>query len=398
MTQTPQDPRFETHAQHARPETVPAGTGEYSWNDTSAAEFAGRYPQQAAQAWPGAGPAPGPSGAPVPGAPGMPPPGMGAPGPGAPGIGVPFGAVGGPGAPLPPAAPPDHAGSKRPLRFGLGVLAALAIVSAAVGGVAGGYFGSHYADAATPVASASTITGTDSSTTTTNVGAVADKVLPSVVQVNEQTSSVQGTGSGMVISSTGLIVTNNHVIADYVADGGTLSVTTYDGKTYNAKVIGYITADDIAVIQAEGVSGWTPVTFADSSKVQVGDQAIAIGSPDGLQNTVTSGIVSALNRKVSVDESTNGGGGFPGFGWNGLGQSTTVTYSAIQTDASINPGNSGGPLLDSSGDVMGMDSAIYSSSSDGSEAGSVGLGFAIPSNTVTADIQKIENGGGDTTN
>jgi putative serine protease PepD len=202
----------------------------------------------------------------------------------------------------------------------------------------------------------------------------------------------------MVISSDGKIVTNNHVIADYVASGGQLTVTLYNGKTYNAKVIGYIAADDIAVIQAEGVSGLTPVTFADSSKVQVGDETIAIGSPDDLQNTVTSGIVSALNRKVSITESTNNGGGFPGFGWRGMGSTTTVSYSAIQTDASINPGNSGGPLLNSSGQVVGMNSAIYSSSSSASSSsGSVGLGFAIPANTVTADIQKIENGGGDST-
>lgn len=385
-TQTPQDPRFETYPEQPRPETVTANTGEYSWRDTSADGFAGRYSQQPpAPGWTGTGAVP------APGAPGMVPPGYGTPG-----AGVPFGPAGGPGTP-PPGAGPDHAGSKRPRRFGLGVVLALAVLSAAVGGVAGGYIGAH--NAASPASSVSTITGSDSSSTATDIGAVADKALPSVVQVNEQTSSVQGTGSGMVISSNGLIVTNNHVIADYVADGGTLTVTSYDGKTYNAKVIGYITADDIAVIQAQGVSGWTPVTFADSSKVQVGDQTIAIGSPDGLQNTVTSGIVSALNRKVSVDESTNNGGGFPGFGWNGFGQTTTVTYSAIQTDASINPGNSGGPLLNSSGQVIGMDSAIYSSdSSDGSQGGSVGLGFAIPSNTVTADIQKIENGGGDTTN
>ncbi|MGH3416490.1 MAG: S1C family serine protease, partial [Actinocrinis sp.] len=167
--------------------------------------------------------------------------------------------------------------------------------------------------------------------------------------------------------------------------------------TYDAKVIGYTAADDIAVIQAQGVSGLTPVTFADSGKVQVGDEAVAIGSPDQLQNTVTSGIVSALNRKVSINETANGGGGFPGFGWRGFGSTTTVTYSAIQTDASINPGNSGGPLLNSAGQVIGMNSAIYSSSSSASssDSGSVGLGFAIPSDTVTADIQKIESGGGD---
>jgi putative serine protease PepD len=205
----------------------------------------------------------------------------------------------------------------------------------------------------------------------------------------------------MVIASNGYIVTNNHVIADYVGSGGSLTVTTYDGKTYNAKVVGYIAADDIAVIQAEGGSGWTPVAFADSDDVQVGDQTVAIGSPDDLQNTVTSGIVSALNRQVSVSESStedsgsSGDGGFPGFNWGST--ETTVTYSAIQTDASINPGNSGGPLLDSSGEVIGMNSSIYSSSSSdsSSDSGSVGLGFAIPSNKVVQDVKKIEAGQGD---
>ena len=300
--------------------------------------------------------------------------------------------------PPPPGGPfgPTHASApRRRMKFGLGVVGAFVILAAGIGGVTGAYVGAH--DSSGSSAVVTSVSGVTSSNTTTTIGKVAAAVMPSVVQINETTSSVSGTGSGMIISSDGKIVTNNHVIADYVAEGGQLTVTLSNGKTYNAKVIGYIAADDIAVIQAQGVSGLTPVTFANSANVQVGDQTIAIGSPDQLQNTVTSGIVSALNRKVSIDESTNNGGGFPGFGWRGLGSTTTVTYSAIQTDASINPGNSGGPLLNSAGQVIGMNSAIYSSSSSQSSgAGSVGLGFAIPSNTVVSDIQKIENGGGDT--
>ena len=243
------------------------------------------------------------------------------------------------------------------------------------------------------------MTGTDSSDTTTAVGAVAKAALPSVVKITEQTDNAQGVGSGIVVSSNGDIVTNNHVIADYAGSGGTLTVTTYNGKTYNAKVVGYIAADDIAVIQAEGGSGWTPLTFANSGDVQVGDQTVAIGSPDDLQNTVTSGIVSALDRQVSVSESSteesgsSGNGGFPGFSWGS--SETDVTYSAIQTDASINPGNSGGPLLDTAGQVIGMNSAIYSSASDSaanSASGSVGLGFAIPANKVVQDVKKIQAG------
>jgi putative serine protease PepD len=286
-------------------------------------------------------------------------------------------------------------------KVGLSLALSIAVLAAAIGGVSGAYFDHRYSNNA--ATSVSVVTGSNSSDTTTTVGAVAKTVLPSVVKITETTNSSEGIGSGMVISSNGYIVTNNHVIADYVSSGGTLTVTTYDGKTYNAKVVGYIAADDVAIIQAEGSYSWKPVTFANSSNVQVGDQTIAIGSPDDLQNTVTSGIVSSLNRKVSVTESTTSGtgnnsGGFPGFNWGGT--QTTVSYTAIQTDASINPGNSGGPLLNDSGQVIAMNSAIYStssSSSSSSSSGSVGLGFAIPSNTIVSDIKKIEAGQGDST-
>lgn len=371
MTETQHDPnaaeaepRWTAPRPHGEgaPSTVQAREGEYAWQSSGQPQPAAGQPS----AW-GGGPGPGPYAA--------------APG-------GPFG----PG-PIPGAAPAAEPRRRSPMKFGLGVIGAFVIVAAGIGGVAGAYVGSH--DSSGSSAVVTSVTGATSSNTTTTIGKVANAVLPSVVQVNETTSSVSGTGSGMVISSDGKIVTNNHVIADYVAEGGQLTVTLANGKTYNAKVIGYIAADDVAVIQAEGVSGLTPVTFANSTGVQVGDQTIAIGSPEGLQNTVTAGIVSDLNRKVSVSESTNNGGGFPGFGWRGLGSATTVTYNAIQTDSPIYPGNSGGPLLNSSGQVIGMNSAVYSSSGSSSSSGSTGLGFAIPANTVTADIQKIENGGGD---
>jgi putative serine protease PepD len=306
--------------------------------------------------------------------------------------------------PVPPELALHGSGPKRNARkVGMSLALSIAVLAAAIGGVSGAYFDHRFND--TAATSVSVVTGSNSSDTTTTVGAVAKTVLPSVVKITETTNSAEGIGSGMVISSNGYIVTNNHVISDYVSSGGTLTVTTYDGKTFNAKVVGYIAADDVAVIQVENASGytWKPATFADSSNVQVGDGTIAIGSPDDLQNTVTSGIVSALNRKVSVTESTTNGtgnnnGGFPGFSWGG--NETTVTYTAIQTDASINPGNSGGPLLNDSGEVIGMNSAIYSSSSSSSSSsasGSVGLGFAIPSNTIVSDIKKIEAGNGDST-
>ena len=392
MTETPQNPASEhTAPEQSAPQHTPAALPALSQSQLPAPQW--NMPDQTAAANLGAGPVAG-----------------GGSGGGAGGGGG-WGGWGGMeqaypaahgGYPPPPGQPPTgYPGAipgaagpqKGKFKVGIATLALFTLFAAGIGGVAGAYVNHTNASSSSVTA----ITGSNSSDTASAVGAVAKKNLPSVVQVNETTSSVTGVGSGMVISADGLILTNNHVIADYVSEGGTLTVTTYDGHTYNAKVIGYITADDIAVIQAEGVSGWTPVTFADSSQVQVGDSVVAIGSPDDLQNTVTSGIVSALNRQVSVTESTNNGNGFPGFGWNGLGDSTTVTYNAIQTDASINPGNSGGPLLNLQGQVVGMDSSIYSSSSTStsSSAGSVGLGFAIPANQLQKDIKTIEAGGGD---
>ena len=353
MTETPQNP-VAPDPNWNQPQVLTAQTGEYAWSGTQ--------PQPGAAGFGGFG------------APGLPP--------------VP------PDLNLQPAAP--RRGGRR---VGLGLALSIAVLAAAIGGASGAFFDHRYGqdDAAT----VSVVTGSNSSDTTSTIGAVAKQELPSVVKITETTDSAEGIGSGMVVGTNGYIVTNNHVVADYVSSGGSLTVTTYDGKTYNAKVVGYIAADDIAVIQAEGNYSWKPVTFGDSSEVQVGDQTIAIGSPDNLQNTVTSGIVSALDRSVSVTESTtqgtgNSNGGFPGFQWGG--DESTVTYTAIQTDASINPGNSGGPLFNDQGTVIGMNSAIYStaSGSSGSQSGSVGLGFAIPASTVVGDIKKIEAGQGDT--
>lgn len=181
---------------------------------------------------------------------------------------------------LPPV-PPEfaaHGGKRRrgPVRLGVGIVAAIAVVAAGIGGVSGALFDHNYNQ--TAAAAVNVVTGSDSSDSTTTVGAVAKTVLPSVVKITETTNSAEGIGSGVVVSSSGYIVTNNHVIADYVSEGGKLTVTSYDGKTYDAKVVGYIAADDIAVIQVEGGSNWKAATFADSSQVQVGDQTIAIGS------------------------------------------------------------------------------------------------------------------------
>jgi len=172
------------------------------------------------------------------------------------------------------------------------------------------------------------------------------------------------------------------VIADAANGNGQLSVTFNDGKKADATIVGTDSGSDLAVIKATGVSGLPTATLGDSSTVQIGDTVIAIGSPDALQGTVTSGIVSALNRQVTVSS-----------GQNRYNPGTSVTYKAFQTDASLNPGNSGGPLLNASGQVIGINSAIYSPvSAQGGQGGSVGLGFSIPVDQVKSLIGKLEGG------
>ncbi|GAB3610519.1 trypsin-like peptidase domain-containing protein [Humibacter ginsengiterrae] len=284
------------------------------------------------------------------------------------------------------------------------------------GGVGAGVVGIYAANSNTgrPVAStgATNVTVNDPQTAT-NVTAVASKVSPSVVTINVTGGQEAGTGSGVILSSDGYILTNTHVVTlDGSTGNPTVSVTTNDGKIYQAKVVGTDPILDLAVIKLQNASGLTPVTFANSDKVNVGDQTIAIGAPLGLSGTVTNGIVSSLNRSISIassaapkqDQNDQGGNSpfnFWNFGQNGnsQGQSSaqsTISLPVIQTDAAINPGNSGGPLLNGKGQVMGINVAIASanSSSDSSgQSGSIGVGFAIPSNVaqrVANDI--IKNG------
>jgi putative serine protease PepD len=276
--------------------------------------------------------------------------------------------------PLPPPVPPQPSGPDRPRRFSRGtvaVAAAATLVAGGIGGTVGALVGSH--DTA-PAASQSTTAQTASATQATDVSATVAKVLPSVVQVNVTSGNSKGIGSGVIISSDGKILTNNHVVSG--ADA--VTVTLSDGRTVDAEVLGTDPSSDLAMIQAKNVSGLTAAMLGDSDSVKVGDQVIAIGSPAGLQNTVTTGIVSALNREVTVSAEDREQSQLP-FSRNGSG--STVTYHAIQTDASINQGNSGGPLFNAAGEVIGVNSAIYSpvSGPDGS-AGSVGIGFAIPIN------------------
>lgn len=213
---------------------------------------------------------------------------------------------------------------------------------------------------------------------------VAAAVSPAVVTIQAQGASSGGTGSGVVYDAQGDIVTNYHVIASALG-GGQIQVTLADGRLYGAVVVGHDKTTDLAVIRLENPpSDLTVARFATSANLEVGAPVMAIGAPLGLSNTVTTGIVSALNRpvEVSVDEDSSS--------QDSQASSDLVVTNAIQIDASINPGNSGGPLFDASGAVIGINSSIKSlaTSSDG-QAGSIGLGFAIPSDLVVSIADQL---------
>ena len=213
---------------------------------------------------------------------------------------------------------------------------------------------------------------------------VAAAVSPAVVTIQAQGASSGGTGSGVIYDAQGDIVTNYHVIASALG-GGQIQVTLADGRLYSAVVVGHDKTTDLAVIRLENPpSNLTVARFASSANLEVGAPVMAIGAPLGLSNTVTTGIVSALNRpvEVSMDEDSSS--------QDSQASSDLVVTNAIQIDASINPGNSGGPLFDASGAVIGINSSIKSlaTSSDG-QAGSIGLGFAIPSDLVVSIADQL---------
>ena len=202
-----------------------------------------------------------------------------------------------------------------------------------------------------------------------SVEQVAAKVVPSVVKLETNMGRQSEEGSGIILSTDGLILTNNHVVAaakDGASPGGVQTKVTFaNGATTTFKVVGTDPSSDIAVVQAEGASGLTPITLGSSSSLQVGQDVVAIGSPLGLEGTVTTGIVSALNRPVAA---------------GGDAQNQNSVLDAIQTDAAINPGNSGGALVNMNGELVGVNSAIATLGGDPgqSQSGSIGLGFAIP--------------------
>ncbi|MDY6811747.1 MAG: trypsin-like peptidase domain-containing protein [Actinomycetota bacterium] len=192
---------------------------------------------------------------------------------------------------------------------------------------------------------------------------VASKSTADIKVAGAQGSAV---GSGIVLSPDGYVLTNNHVVA-MAGSGSTIQATTSDGKTYGAEVTGTSPSYDLAVIKLDGASGLTPAALGDSDGLQVGEQVVAVGSPENLSNTVTSGIVSALSRTVTAaDESGSG----------------VTVYNGLQTDTPINPGNSGGPLVNLKGQVVGVNSAVDTGQAASGGVQAYGLGFAIPVNTA----------------
>lgn len=309
-------------------------------------------------------------------------------------------------APLGFAAPPaDGVKTKDAKSRGGAKFAAFIVAAALVGGVAG--FGGGALLSGLQNEPSSGTAGGPQTVTVNNPGsvnettAVATEALPSVVTIEVAGSDEAGSGSGVIISDDGYVLTNTHVVTlGGAAADPSIRVTTSDGRIYEATVVGTDPIYDLAVIKLTDAEGLTPMEFADSSKLNVGDTAVALGAPLGLANSVTTGIVSALNRSIQIASSAlpdssaedapeqqqtpeegEGEGPFqfdlPGN--TGQQSSESISIAVIQTDAAINHGNSGGALVNSKGELIGINVAI-ASSGNSEESGSIGIGFAIPSN------------------
>ena len=271
-----------------------------------------------------------------------------------------------------PAATPD-----KPKRRGLALVALTALLVGTAGGVGGAavYSATNDTSSNTPSVTAP-LNGNQAAPASAPDGSVqsaAAKVLPSTVKIAVATQQGAATGSGIVISKDGLIVTNNHVVGG-AGPGATITVMLNDGRTVSATVKGTDPLTDLAVIKADATD-LSPATLGSSGKLAVGQGVVAIGSPFGLEATVTSGIVSALNRPVTSGDEE---------------QDSTTVFPAIQTDAAINPGNSGGALIDLAGQVVGINSAIKTAGGSGqSEGGNIGLGFAIPIDQAKPIIDEL---------
>lgn len=273
---------------------------------------------------------------------------------------------------------------KNKRKVGMGTaLAMMLVVAIAVGGVTGAVVGKAGDDKSStstvnevlerqPVANS-----TGNEPAAGSVEDVASKVLPSVVSIYSMTRSGGAEGSGSIISPDGYVLTNHHVVAG-ADQGGRLEVTMNDGSRHSATFVASDATTDVGVIKIDDVSDLPFLQFGDSDAAAVGQEVVAVGSPLGLNATVTSGIVSAKNRPVRASQEG--------------GESSLI--DAIQTDAAVNPGNSGGPLVDMEGNIIGMNSMIASlSGGSNSEGGSIGLGFAIPSNFAKRMADELINNG-----
>ncbi|MFC6081399.1 trypsin-like peptidase domain-containing protein [Sphaerisporangium aureirubrum] len=289
--------------------------------------------------------------------------------------GRPFAEPGGIGPGRPGPGEPGSPGGRGPRTGTLTVLAVVIALVASAAGSVGTYLLTRPAGAGLdPTYSLGSPTGAIINRAPDSVAGVAAKVLPSVVSLDVRGNSEAGTGSGFLIKG-GYIVTNNHVVASASANG-TIKVTFSNKKSSQGRIVGRDPSSDIAVVKPDTTYGSPEISLGDSDKVVVGDPVIAIGSPLGLTGTVTTGIVSSLNRPVTA---------------GGEGGSESSFINAIQTDAAINPGNSGGPLVNGAGEVIGVNSAIATlgGSVGGGQSGSIGLGFSIPINHVRRIAEEL---------
>ncbi|MGE3288347.1 MAG: S1C family serine protease [Pseudonocardia sp.] len=275
----------------------------------------------------------------------------------------------------PPPSPPSSGRTPAPSGSSVrGRTLVIGLVAGLLGGLLGGVVGHQLAEGGGSVGVlASPIPAAGNDVPPGAVEAVAARLLPSVVQIRVRSGSGGGEGSGMILSTDGLVLTNNHVV-DEAAGGATLTAVFQDGRTAPAQIVGRDPSSDIAVIRVQGVSGLTPIELGNSDAVRVGQQVVAIGSPLGLGGSVTSGIISAVDRAVNVGPQ--------------IGATDSTVLNALQTDAAINPGNSGGPLVDMQGHVIGVNSAI--ATTGGAEGGSIGVGFSIPINQAHRVAKELE--------
>ncbi|WP_251838590.1 S1C family serine protease [Oceanitalea stevensii] len=273
-------------------------------------------------------------------------------------------------------APPEAAAGRQPRgRRRRGVGAGVVVLLVLVALLAGLVLGALGARWLWPSTSSGSALPASSSTVSTSrapesVAGIAAAALESTVFIEVFGGDTASSGSGMVLREDGYLVTNNHVIDAAADGGGTVAVTLADGTQLPAEIVGRTADYDLAVLKVDQ-DGLTPLPLADSDAVVVGDPVVAVGAPLGLEGTVTSGIISALNRPVQAGSSGEG----------------ASFINAIQTDAAINPGNSGGPLINTAGEVIGINTAI--AQAGGQQTGSIGLGFSIPSNQVRRTAEQI---------